>query len=60
MESQCEHCDSINFKDEAVAGEFTSCCNKGLVILPALKEVPQKIKALFNGLEFFFNIELLK
>ena len=50
MDYPCSHCDSYNFKDEAVHNEFTACSNKGSISIPSLKESPQHIKSLFNGI----------
>lgn len=52
MNSKCRHCDSFNFEIEAVHGDFTACCNKGSIILPPLKEIPEKIKELYTGLKY--------
>ena len=52
MDSQCQYCDSINLKCEAVANEFTACCNKGSILLPSLLKLPQAIIRLYNGVAF--------
>ena len=55
MDKQCLHCDSLNFKDEAVSNEFTSCCNKGSILIPPLVEIPQYIKQLYIGMLFIIS-----
>jgi hypothetical protein len=54
MDSQCLKCDSFNFPGEATDNEFTSCCNKGTIIIPPLTQLAQDIKNLFIG-----NIKLI-
>ena len=52
MNSKCRHCDSFNFEIEAINGDFTACCNKGSIILPPLKKIPEKIKELYTGFKY--------
>jgi len=54
MDSQCLKCDSFNFPGEAIDNEFTSCCNKGTIIILPLTQLAQDIKNLFIG-----NIKLI-
>ena len=53
MEHRCTSCDSYNFFGEAVDGEYTACCNKGLDIIPPLITISSKIKNLFTGIFIF-------
>ena len=43
MDSQCFKCDLFNFPGEAIDNEFTSCCNKGTIIIPPLTQLTQDI-----------------
>jgi hypothetical protein len=58
MSDPCTHCDSFNFQGEAVNNEFTACCNKGSIKLPALIGIPDEIKKLYTGkiYSFYFKI----
>ncbi|CAF3164760.1 unnamed protein product [Rotaria sp. Silwood2] len=52
MDSICQHCNALHFKDESVSDrqdEFKQCCHYGSVQLPELLPYLDEIKALLQG-----------
>ena len=53
MDVSCKHCKALHWMDEKTANSsktnsaFGSCCNHGKVKLPAIRDPPERLRALF-------------